>query len=56
MCEAVRSDPMALLTSAVEGVVALCDCSEDVTGQVTVSLDLIAEWGLTVHNLDGTPR
>jgi citronellol/citronellal dehydrogenase len=35
--------------------VALCDCPADVTGRITVSLDLIAEWGLTVHRLDGTP-
>ena len=35
-------------------VVALSACPEDVTGRITVSLDLIAEWGLVVHNLDGT--
>ncbi|WP_063044298.1 SDR family NAD(P)-dependent oxidoreductase [Nocardia pseudovaccinii] len=40
----------------VEAVVALCDCAEDTTGKVTVSLDLIADWGLTVHNLDGLAR
>jgi len=38
----------------VEAVVALCDCPTDVTGRVAVSLDLIAEWGLTVHGSDGT--
>jgi hypothetical protein len=27
-----------------------------VTGCVTVSLDLIADWALDVHNLDGRPR
>jgi hypothetical protein len=31
----------------------LCDCGPDVTGRITVSLDNIAEWGLTVHGLDG---
>ncbi len=36
----------------VEAVVALCDCPEEFTGQVAVSLDLIAEWGLTGHRLD----
>jgi NAD(P)-dependent dehydrogenase (short-subunit alcohol dehydrogenase family) len=40
----------------VEAVVAYCDCREDVTGQVAVSLDLIAEWGLTVRGLDGLAR
>jgi citronellol/citronellal dehydrogenase len=36
-----------------EAVVALCDCSSDVTGRVVASLDLLAEWNLTVHRLDG---
>jgi citronellol/citronellal dehydrogenase len=39
----------------VEGAVALCDCSEELTGRICVSLDLIDELGLKVHNLDGTP-
>ncbi|WP_308214987.1 SDR family NAD(P)-dependent oxidoreductase [Mycolicibacillus parakoreensis] len=38
----------------VEAVVALCDCPADLTGQVLVSLDLIADRGLTVRELDGT--
>ena len=33
----------------VEAVVALCDCREEVTGRVAVSLELIAEWGLAVR-------
>jgi NAD(P)-dependent dehydrogenase (short-subunit alcohol dehydrogenase family) len=32
----------------VEAVVALCDCPDEITGQVAVSLDLIAKWRLTV--------
>jgi hypothetical protein len=40
----------------VEATVALCECPEDVTGRVAVSLDLIADWGLEVHGLDGTAR
>ena len=44
------------LEEMVEAVVALCACAEDVTGQTHVSLDLIADWGLTVRALDGTPR
>ena len=47
------SEPMEEM---VEGVVALCDCDRDVTGQILVSLDIIDDWKLTVHNLDGTPR
>jgi hypothetical protein len=39
----------------VEAVVALCACRSDVTGQILASLDLIADWGLTVHGLDGLP-
>jgi citronellol/citronellal dehydrogenase len=40
----------------VEAVVALCDCPADVTGRVLESLDLIANWGLSVHGLDGLAR
>jgi hypothetical protein len=40
----------------VEGVMALCDCSPDITARITVSLDLIADWKLIVHNLDGSLR
>jgi hypothetical protein len=39
----------------VEAVVALADCSADFTAHNCVSLDLIAQMGLTVHALDGTP-
>jgi citronellol/citronellal dehydrogenase len=52
----LRPDQIESLEEMVEGVVALCDCPPEVTGRVTVSLDLIAERGLTVHELDGTPR
>ena len=40
----------------VEGTIVLCDCPPEVTGRISVSLDNIDEWHLTVHNLDGTPR
>jgi citronellol/citronellal dehydrogenase len=50
----LRPDQVESMEAMVEAVVALCDCSEDVTGRTTVSLDLIAEWGLAVHRLDGT--
>jgi citronellol/citronellal dehydrogenase len=39
----------------VEAVVSLCDCPTDVTGQVLGSLELLADWGVTVHSLDGRP-
>ncbi len=44
------------LEEIVEAVVALCDCPEDVTGKIAVSLDLIKDWGLTVHGVDGSAR
>jgi citronellol/citronellal dehydrogenase len=37
----------------VEAIVALCDCRPDRTGGAHVSLDLIAELGLAVRDLDG---
>jgi len=50
-----QPDLLESMEEMVEGVVALCDCAEDFTGRITVSLDLIAEWGLEVRNLDGSP-
>src|SRR5262245_33299203 len=49
-------DAIESIEEIVEAVVAFCDCPEDVTGKVAVSLDLIADWGLTVHGLDGLAR
>lgn len=54
--ETLRPDQIESMEEMVEAVVGLCDCPEDVTGRVTVSLDLIADWALKVHNLDGTPQ
>jgi citronellol/citronellal dehydrogenase len=54
--ETLRPDQIESLEEMVEAVVALCDCPAEVTGRVTVSLDLLADWALTVHELDGTPR
>ena len=39
----------------VEGILALCDCPEDVTAGVHVSTDLVARSGLPVRGLDGRP-
>ena len=52
----LRPEQVESMEEMVEAVVALCDCPAEVTGRITVSLDLIEEWGLTVHELDGTPR
>jgi NAD(P)-dependent dehydrogenase (short-subunit alcohol dehydrogenase family) len=41
------------LEEIVEAVTALCNCPADVTGRVFSSLDLIDEWNLRVHGLDG---
>ena len=46
---------MESMEQMVEAAVALCDCPEDVTGRVTVSLDLLEEWSLQVRGLDGEP-
>ena len=49
----LRSDQIESLEEMVEAVVALCDCSAEITGRSFVSLDLLAEWGVTVRDLDG---
>ncbi len=53
--DTLRPDQVESLEEMVEGVLALCDCPEDVTGRTTVSLDLIRDWDLTVHGLDARP-
>ena len=52
----LRRDQIESLEEMVEAVIALCACETNVTGRAVVSLDLIADWQLTVHDLDGTPR
>jgi NAD(P)-dependent dehydrogenase (short-subunit alcohol dehydrogenase family) len=52
----VRDDQIESMEEMVEAIIALCDCRPDLTGRTCVSLDLIDELGLTVHELDGTPR
>jgi NAD(P)-dependent dehydrogenase (short-subunit alcohol dehydrogenase family) len=49
----LRPDQVESLEEMVEAVVALCDCSPDVTGRTFVSRELIADWGLPVRDLDG---
>jgi NAD(P)-dependent dehydrogenase (short-subunit alcohol dehydrogenase family) len=50
----LSSDQIETLEEMVEAVVALCDCPADVTGRSFVSLDLLADWHLAVHHLDGS--
>jgi citronellol/citronellal dehydrogenase len=50
----IREDQKESLEEMVEAAVHLCDCDEDSTGAVHVSLDLIADRGLTVKTLDGS--
>jgi NAD(P)-dependent dehydrogenase (short-subunit alcohol dehydrogenase family) len=49
----LTDDQIESVEAMTEAVVALCDCPEELTGRICVSLDLIAELGLTVHDLDG---
>ena len=50
----IRDDQKESMEEMVEAAVHLCDCDESSTGAVHVSLDLIAERGLTVMALDGS--
>ena len=50
----LRPDQIEPMEAMVEATVALCDCTPDRTGGTFVSLDLVDELGLTVHDLDGT--
>lgn len=54
--ETIRPEQIESLEGMVEAIVALCDCPEDVTAASFVSLDLLDDWNLTVHALDGLPR
>jgi citronellol/citronellal dehydrogenase len=53
--ELIRPEQIEALEEIVEAVVALCDCSEETTGGIEVSLDLIREWDLSVRGLDAQP-
>jgi citronellol/citronellal dehydrogenase len=54
--DTLDADQIESLEAMVEAVTALCDCPEDLTGRVCVSLDLIDELGLAVHDLDGASQ
>ncbi len=49
----IREDQKESMEEMVEAAVYLCDCDEETTGSVLVSLDLIADRGVTVMTLDG---
>jgi len=49
----IREDQKESMEEMVEAAVYLCDCDADTTGQVFVSLDLLADRGVTVMTLDG---
>jgi citronellol/citronellal dehydrogenase len=51
----LQSDQIESMEEMVEAVVALCDCPPERTGGIHVSLDLIEEMQLVVHDLDGAP-
>ena len=52
----LRPDQIESMEEMVEAAVYLCDCPANTTGRITVSLDLIAELGLVVRDLDGGDR
>jgi NAD(P)-dependent dehydrogenase (short-subunit alcohol dehydrogenase family) len=49
----IRDDQKESMEEMVEAAVYLCDCDAETTGQVFVSLDLIADRGVTIMTLDG---
>jgi citronellol/citronellal dehydrogenase len=51
----VTADQIEPMEAMVEAIVALTHSPPDLTGRLTVSLDLLDELGLTVHALDGSP-
>src|SRR5665213_1750201 len=51
----LTADQIESMEEMVEALTALCVCTADRTGQSHVSLDLIAQLGIDVHDLDGLP-
>jgi NAD(P)-dependent dehydrogenase (short-subunit alcohol dehydrogenase family) len=49
----IKDDMIESMEEMVEAAVYLCDCDAETTGQVFVSLGLIADRGVTVMTLDG---
>jgi NAD(P)-dependent dehydrogenase (short-subunit alcohol dehydrogenase family) len=44
------------IETLVEAAVALCDCDAERTGQINVSVELLAELGIEARGLDGRAR
>lgn len=51
----LTADQIESMEEMVEALTVLCACPADRTGMSHVSLDLIAELGIDVHDLDGLP-
>ena len=51
----LTADQIETMEEMVEALTALCTCPAGRTGLSHVSLDLIAELGIEVHDLDGDP-
>ena len=51
----LTADQIESMEEMVEALTALCACTADRTGLSHVSLDLIAELGIEVHDLEGIP-
>jgi NAD(P)-dependent dehydrogenase (short-subunit alcohol dehydrogenase family) len=49
----IKDEMIESMEEMVEATIYLCDCDAETTGQVFVSLDLIADRGVTVMALDG---
>lgn len=49
----IDTSVMESIEEMVEGALILCRCPADVTGNVTVSLDLVERWQVPVRRLDG---
>jgi NAD(P)-dependent dehydrogenase (short-subunit alcohol dehydrogenase family) len=50
----IRDDQKESMEEMVEAAVYLCDCDPETTGQVFVSLDLLADRAVPVMTLDGS--
>lgn len=51
----LTADQIESMEEMVEALTVLCACPAARTGMSHVSLDLIAELGIDVHDLDGQP-
>ncbi|HEX5094613.1 MAG TPA: SDR family NAD(P)-dependent oxidoreductase [Acidimicrobiia bacterium] len=54
--DTVHADQVETLEEMVEALVAVASCSTDVSGCNLVSLDVLRDWNLVVHELDGSTR